>query len=64
MDQGSDQGLKEIEIAAPTLGLEVQSLQVRSPSNFESAFKAAIADNLALSKFCRVASSIISIAAS
>ena len=43
MDQGSDQGLKEIEIAAPTLGLEVQSLQVRSPSNFESAFKAAIA---------------------
>jgi putative tryptophan/tyrosine transport system substrate-binding protein len=43
MDQGSAQGLKEIEIAAPTLGLEVQSLQVRSPSNFESAFKAAIA---------------------
>ena len=42
-DQGSAQGLKEIEIAAPTLGLEVQSLQVRSPSNFESAFKAAIA---------------------
>jgi ABC-type uncharacterized transport system substrate-binding protein len=43
MDQGSDQGLKEIEIAAPTLWLEVQSLQVRSPSNFESAFKATIA---------------------
>ncbi|HEY7321400.1 MAG TPA: ABC transporter substrate-binding protein [Candidatus Binatia bacterium] len=43
MDQGSDQGLKEIEIAAPTLGLEVRSLQVRNPSNFESAFKAAIA---------------------
>ena len=42
-DQGSDQGFKEIEIAAPTLGLAVQSLQVRSPSNFESAFKAAIA---------------------
>jgi putative ABC transport system substrate-binding protein len=42
-DQGSAQGLKEIEIAAPTLGLEVQSLQVRSPSNFESVFKAAIA---------------------
>jgi putative tryptophan/tyrosine transport system substrate-binding protein len=42
-DQGSAQGLKEIEIAAPTLGLEIQSLQVRSPSNFESAFKAAIA---------------------
>jgi putative tryptophan/tyrosine transport system substrate-binding protein len=42
-DQGSAQGLKEIEIAAPTLGLDVQSLQVRSPSNFESAFKAAIA---------------------
>jgi putative ABC transport system substrate-binding protein len=42
-DQGSAQGLKEIEIAAPTLGLEVQSIQVRSPSNFESAFKAAIA---------------------
>ena len=42
-DQGSAQGLKEIEIAAPTLGLEVQSLQVRSPSNFDSAFKAAIA---------------------
>jgi ABC-type uncharacterized transport system substrate-binding protein len=42
-DQGSAQGFKEIEIAAPTLGLEVQSLQVRSPSNFESAFKAAIA---------------------
>jgi ABC-type uncharacterized transport system substrate-binding protein len=41
-DQGSAQGLKEIEIAAPTLGLEIQSLQVRSPSNFESAFKAAI----------------------
>jgi putative tryptophan/tyrosine transport system substrate-binding protein len=42
-DQGSAQGLKEIEIAAPTLGLEIQSLQVRSPSNFESEFKAAIA---------------------
>ena len=42
-DQGSAQGLKEIELAAPTLGLETQSLQVRSPSNFESAFKAAIA---------------------
>jgi putative tryptophan/tyrosine transport system substrate-binding protein len=42
-DQGSAQGLKEIETAAPTLGLEVQSLQVGSPSNFESAFKAAIA---------------------
>src|SRR5262245_23460096 len=42
-DQGSAQGLKEIEIAAPTLGLEIQSFQVRSPSNFESAFKAAIA---------------------
>jgi len=42
-DQGSAQGSKEIEIAAPTLGLEIQSLQVRSPSNFESAFKAAIA---------------------
>ena len=42
-DQGSAQGLKEIEIAAPTLGLEVQSLQVRSPRNFESAFNAAIA---------------------
>jgi putative ABC transport system substrate-binding protein len=42
-DQGSAQGLKETEIAAPTLGLEIQSLQVRSPSNFESAFKAAIA---------------------
>ena len=42
-DQGSAQGLKEIEMAAPTLGLDVQSLQVRSPSNFESAFKAAIA---------------------
>ena len=42
-DQGSAQGLKEIEIAAPILGLEIQSLQVRSPSNFESAFKAAIA---------------------
>ena len=41
-DQGSAQGLKEIEIAALTLGLEIQSLQVRSPSNFESAFKAAI----------------------
>jgi len=43
-DQGSAQGLKEIEIAAPTLGLEVQSLQVRSPGSFESAFKAAITD--------------------
>jgi putative ABC transport system substrate-binding protein len=42
-DQGSAQGLKEIEIAAPTLGLDVQSLQVRSSNNFESAFKAAIA---------------------
>jgi putative ABC transport system substrate-binding protein len=42
-DQGLVQGFKEIEIAAPTLGLEVQSLQVRSRSNFESAFKAAIA---------------------
>ncbi len=42
-DQSSDQGFKEIEIAAPTLGLAVQSLQVRNPSNFESAFKAAIA---------------------
>jgi putative ABC transport system substrate-binding protein len=41
-DQGSAQGFKEIEIAAPGLGLEVQSLQVPSPSNFESAFKAAI----------------------
>lgn len=41
-DQGSAQGFKEIEIAAPALGLEVQSLQVPSPSNFESAFKAAI----------------------
>jgi len=42
-DQGSAQGFKEIEIAARTLGLGIQSLQVRSPSNFESAFKAAIA---------------------
>jgi putative ABC transport system substrate-binding protein len=42
-DKGSAQGFKEIEIAAPTLRLEVQSLQVRNPSNFESAFKAAIA---------------------
>jgi len=40
-DRGSAQGLKEIEIAASTLGLDVQSLQVRSPSHFESAFKAA-----------------------
>src|SRR4029078_13691777 len=35
-DQGSPQGFKDIEIAAPALGLEVQSLQVPSPSNFES----------------------------
>ena len=41
-DQGSAQGLKEMEIAAPTLRLEIQSLQVRSPSDFQSAFKSAI----------------------
>jgi putative ABC transport system substrate-binding protein len=41
-DQGSAQGLKEMEIAAPTLRLEIQSLQAQSPSDFQSAFKAAI----------------------
>jgi putative ABC transport system substrate-binding protein len=41
-DQGSAEGLKEIEIAAPTLRLEIQSLQARSPGDFQSAFKAGI----------------------
>jgi putative ABC transport system substrate-binding protein len=43
-DQGSAQGFKETQIAGSTLALEVKSLQVRSPSNFDSAFKAAIAE--------------------
>ena len=34
--------LKELEIAAPPLGLELLRLEVRAPEDFESAFEAAI----------------------
>ena len=33
--------LKELEAAAPTLGLEVQRVEVRVPEDFEAAFEAA-----------------------
>jgi putative ABC transport system substrate-binding protein len=33
--------LKELEATAPTLGVEVQRLEVRGPEDFESAFEAA-----------------------
>ena len=33
--------LKELEAAAPTLGVKLQRLEVRVPGDFESAFKAA-----------------------
>jgi putative ABC transport system substrate-binding protein len=34
--------LKELEAAAPTLGLKLQRLEVRVPGDFEGAFKSAI----------------------
>jgi putative tryptophan/tyrosine transport system substrate-binding protein len=41
-DPGSAAVLKETETVARALGVQVQSLEVRSPNDFESAFKAAI----------------------
>jgi putative ABC transport system substrate-binding protein len=35
---------KETQAVAPPMGLQLQSLQVRSPNDFEGAFKAAIAE--------------------
>ena len=40
-DQGSAAEFKETEAAAQVLGVQVQSLAVRSPKDFETAFKAA-----------------------
>jgi putative ABC transport system substrate-binding protein len=34
--------LKELEAAAPTLGLKLQRLEVRTPADFDSAFQAAV----------------------
>ena len=39
--QGSAVNFKETEAAARTLGVQIQSLEVRSSNDFESAFKAA-----------------------
>jgi putative ABC transport system substrate-binding protein len=41
-DPGSTAVFKETETVARSLGVQVQSLEVRSPNDFESAFKAAI----------------------
>ena len=38
---GSAEGLKEIEVAAQSLGLKLQPLEVRSPNDFDGAFQAA-----------------------
>jgi len=43
VDQGVTAVFKETEATARALGVQVQSLEVRSPDDFESAFKAAIA---------------------
>ena len=40
-DPGGIKSLKETETVAPALGMQVQSLGVRSPNDFEAAFKAA-----------------------
>ena len=40
-DPGGTSSLKETEAVAPALGMQVQSLGVRSPKDFETAFKAA-----------------------
>ena len=40
-DPGSTAVFKETETVARSLGVQVQSLEVRSPNDFESAFKAA-----------------------
>lgn len=40
-DQGAAANFKETEAAARALGVQVQSLEVRSANDFESAFKAA-----------------------
>ena len=41
ISQGSTANFKEIEAAARTLGVQVQSLELRSSNDLESAFKAA-----------------------
>jgi putative ABC transport system substrate-binding protein len=40
-DPGGSGSLKETEAGAQALGLKIQSLEVQSPNDFESAFKAA-----------------------
>ena len=40
-DPGGTSSLKETEAMAPALGMQVQSLGVRSPKDFETAFKSA-----------------------
>ncbi|MBI2361035.1 MAG: ABC transporter substrate-binding protein [Deltaproteobacteria bacterium] len=46
-DQGAAANFKETEAAGRTLGVRVQSLEVRSPEDFESVFKAATAERAA-----------------
>ena len=37
---GQERAIKESEIAAPTLGIQIQPVQVQSPDDFENAFSA------------------------
>ena len=55
-DPGGTSSLKETEAVAPLLGMEVQSLGVRSPKDFETAFKAATGGRPTLSLSCRLPS--------
>jgi ABC-type uncharacterized transport system substrate-binding protein len=38
---GARQQLREMEIAAPALGLQLQAVEVRSPGEFDGAFATA-----------------------
>ena len=40
--EGTERGLRAMQAAAPGLGLQLQSLEVRSANDFDSAFEAAL----------------------
>lgn len=49
-------GFKEIEVAAPTLGVTIQSLRAEGPQDFEAAFAAMRASGRAVSSCSSVPS--------
>ena len=57
---GNTQSLRETELAARAFGVKVQFLDILSPKDIESAFRAAGKGHADGSSCCRVPSSILS----